>query len=97
MTNENTETTGAVECAAVAILEAYADPDWSGVDLARAALTAALADEDTSRSPDEDLAPGSLARDLWVTSLTDGACGLSVRDARALAAAVRVHLLGGAA
>lgn len=97
--SKKTETTGAVEAAAEAILEACYGQELpeAPIDLACAALTAALADEDISRSPYEDLAPGSLARRLWATALTDGDNGLTPRDARVLAAAVRAHLLGGAA
>ena len=61
---------------------------------ARAAVSAALHDPDYERGPDEDLAPGSLARAIWETELTDGTRGVTVRDARALADAVRAAILG---
>ena len=63
---------------------------------ARDALSAALTDPDVERGPNEDLAPGSLARAIWETELTDGTRGVTVRDARALAAAVRAAILGDA-
>lgn len=97
---DGAETTGAVERAAEAILDACYGQELpeAPIDLARAALTAALTDKDATRDPAvDDLTPGSLARRLWATALTDGDGGLTPRDARVLAAAVRAHLLGGAA